>query len=120
MWLFDRLPALDQLSQWREAFRADYLALLKALKATGLPVLVCTVYDSIPSLDTASRTALVLFNEVILREANSAGFQVLDLRQLCDDPRDYSEVSDIEPSARGGAKIAEAVARWSLNASELG
>jgi hypothetical protein len=31
---------------------------------------------------------------------------VLDLRMICTEPDDYSEVSPIEPSAMGGEKLA--------------
>lgn len=106
--------ALETLTEWRDGFRREYRALMSQLQATGLPVLCCTIYDRIPSLDEAPRTALVLFNDVILREAARAGFRVLDTRRLCTDPLDYSDVSDIEPSARGGAKIADGIARWAV------
>ena len=37
---------------------------------------------------------------------------MLDLRVLCRDKADYSPLSPIEPSVVGGAKIAEALARF--------
>jgi hypothetical protein len=39
------------------------------------------------------------------------GLPVLDLRLICDEARDYSELSPIEPSEIGGAKIAQAIRR---------
>jgi hypothetical protein len=56
--------------------------------------------------------ALSFFNDVITREASRAGVPVLDLRVLCRDKADYSPLSPIEPSAIGGAKIGEALARF--------
>jgi hypothetical protein len=56
-------------------------------------------------------TALAMFNEIILREAFTARVPVIDLRLICNEPADYSEVSAIEPSARGGEKIVQAIVR---------
>jgi hypothetical protein len=60
-------------------------------------------------------TALAIFNEIILREAFIAKVPVIDLRLICDDPADYSEVSAIEPSAAGGEKIVQAIVRLLTN-----
>jgi hypothetical protein len=75
------------------------------------PVTVCTTYDAIPGLGTPERAALSLFNDVIVRSANAALAPVIDLRLVCDQADDYSQVSPIEPSGRGGAKIAQVIAR---------
>jgi hypothetical protein len=91
-------------------FRDSYRSMLQMLQGREKPTAVCTVYDSIPGLGPAEQTALALFNEVILRESFSAGLPVIDLRQVCDRPSDYSHVSLIEPSAVGGAKIARVIA----------
>jgi hypothetical protein len=91
-------------------FRRDYHDMLRAVLALGKPTTVCTVYDAIPRLDEAERTALGLFNDVILREAFAAGVPVIDLRLLCTQRDDYSSLSPIEPSHLGGAKIARLVA----------
>ena len=52
-----------------------------------------------------------IFNDVILREGIRLGLPFLDLRLICDEKSDYSELSPIEPSEAGGAKIAEAIKR---------
>ena len=65
----------------------------------------------VPGLTAAARAALGTFNDVIVREAARSRVPVLDLRLVCDEPADYSEASPIEPSARGGAKIAARVAQ---------
>jgi hypothetical protein len=52
-----------------------------------------------------------VFNDVILLEAFRAGLPVLDLRLICDEARDYSAVSPIEPSAAGGVKIVQGIVR---------
>jgi hypothetical protein len=54
-------------------------------------------------------TALCVFNDAIIRAAFSHGLPLIDLRLVCDDERDYA--NSIEPSARGGAKIAAAIKR---------
>ena len=91
-------------------FRDSYRAMLSALTATGRPMAVCTIYDSIPGLGPAKVAALAGFNDVILREAFAARLPVLDLRLVGDCAADYSAVSPIEPSAAGGAKIARLIA----------
>jgi lysophospholipase L1-like esterase len=99
------------LAEAQAEFERDYRALLRAVLPAGKPTAVCTVYDSVPGLPPAARTGLSAFNDVIVREAARAGLPVLDLRPVCDRPADYSDLSPIEPSRVGGAKIAEAIAR---------
>jgi hypothetical protein len=101
--------ALGLLHDIRARFRQAYRTMLHALAGVGKPTAVCTVYDAIRGLGSAEQTALAGFNEVILREAFSAGLPVIDLRLVCDRPSDYSHVSPIEPSAVGGAKIARVI-----------
>ena len=79
------------------------------------PLAVCTVYDCVPGYEGSPMTALAMFNEVILREAFIAKVPVIDLRLICGDPADYSEISAIEPSAEGGEKIVQAIARLLTN-----
>jgi hypothetical protein len=102
--------ALGLIQEVRTRFGHSYRAMLKALSAVGKPAAVCTVYDSIPGLGPAEQTALACFNEVILREAFSAGLPVIDLRLVCDRQTDYSPISPIEPSVAGGAKIVRVIA----------
>jgi len=102
--------AMSLIHDVRTRFRRSYRAMLQALSVVGKPAAVCSVYDAVPGLGPAEEAALAGFNEVILREAFSAGLPVIDLRLLCDRPSDYSHVSPIEPSVTGGAKIARAIA----------
>lgn len=104
---------LVEVRDLREAFRADYAALMDGL--VGRPVMVATIYN--PHYTGPERMAqapaeggLSFFNDVIQQEALARGFAVLDLRRLFDSPDDYA--NPIEPSAVGGAKIAAAVAAW--------
>jgi hypothetical protein len=103
--------ALGLLHEVFVQFRDSYLGMLKALAAAEIPAAVCTIYDSIPGLGPAETAALTGFNDMILRAAFSAKLPVIDLRIVCDKQADYSQVSSIEPSAVGGAKIARVIAQ---------
>jgi hypothetical protein len=56
----------------------------------------------------AAATALAVFNDAILRAAVEHRVDVIELRLVCTEPADYA--NPIEPSVRGGAKIARAIA----------
>lgn len=109
---------LSRMGMVCEAFQQDYRAMLQAVRAKGLPVVVCTIYDSIPGMERAERTGLRLFNEVILREAFRARLPLIDLRLICTESADYATSSPIEPSAYGGGKIARAIERATVGADE--
>jgi hypothetical protein len=101
--------AVVLLADEQARFRVTYEALVGALLHLRKPLVLCTVYDSIPGLSEAARTALAIFNEIILRSAFAVPAAVIDLRLVCDEAADYAAVSPIEPSAHGGAKIAQAI-----------
>ncbi len=102
--------AVGLLANAQARFRKDYRDLLRALLAVGKPLTVCTIYDAIPGLGQAERAGLALFNDVILQSAVEVLAPVIDLRIVCDQAEDYSDVSPIEPSGQGGAKIAQVIA----------
>ena len=56
-----------------------------------------------------ARTALMMFNDVILRSAFDYRASVIELRGICVDAADYA--NPIERSGVGGRKIARAIAR---------
>ena len=99
--------ALVALTQIRTSFQVRYQALLIKIKLTKMPLIVCTIYDSVPGLPAELKTALGLFNDVILSEAIKHKLPVLDFRVICVEPNDYSVKSPIEPSSQGGAKLAQ-------------
>ena len=103
------------LTEMQQTFRHDYKEMLRAVVALGKPAAVCTVYDAVPGLVSEAVTLLSLFNDVILREAARERLPVLDLRLICDEVRDYSNVSPIEPSEQGGLKIAQRIAHAVTN-----
>jgi len=103
--------AVALLAETQQAFAADYERMLDKVLARGLPTAVCTIYDT-PSTapdQPVVRTALAVFNDVISRAAFARRAPLIDLRLICDEDEDYA--NPIEPSARGGAKIAAAIAR---------
>ena len=107
---------LIQLGHMREQFRRDYVALLDRLVALQLPTLVCTIYDPrFPEaiLQQSAEAALSAFNDVIYRECRRHGLPVIDLRDVCTEASDYA--NPIEPSHRGGSKIADAIADWLIS-----
>lgn len=55
-------------------------------------------------------TALAVLNDVVTREAAARDVALLDLRVLCGEDADYA--NPIEPSVRGGEKIAAAIAAF--------
>ena len=101
--------ALAALAQPVQDFSEQYARLLDILRSRHLPLIVCTVYDAVPGLQVAERMGLSLFNDVIARNVIAGGDIMMDLREICTEADDYSEVSPIEPSSVGGAKIAREI-----------
>ena len=102
--------AVGLLAQAQESFAGAYEEMVEAVLAVGLPTALCTIYDTPASAPDQRiiRTALAVFNDVITRAAFSRRLPLVDLRLICSEEEDYA--NPIEPSARGGAKIAKAVA----------
>lgn len=103
--------ALARIAGIGARFRRRYRAMLGAVLARGLPTAVCTIYDARlpdPRQRALAAAALTAFNDVITREAFARGLPLIDLRLVCDRDEDYA--NPIEPSARGGEKIAAAIA----------
>ena len=100
------MGALGTLSKMLAGFEQSYKALMSELLSLNRPLMVCTIYDSVPGLVEPLKLALALFNDVIIRNAVASGVPILDLRMICTEPGDYSIKSPIEPSSQGGDKIA--------------
>jgi lysophospholipase L1-like esterase len=102
--------ALLGLADIADEFERGYLAMLVELLARGLPMAICTVYyPRFPeaALQKMAVAALTMFNDCIIRAAFAHGLPLLDLRLICTEEGDYA--NPIEPSARGGEKIARAI-----------
>ena len=100
---------LDELAESQDSFRNNYQQMVRAICKTGLSAIGCTIYDAVPGLQPTERMALSLFNDIIIRTLLAAHVSVLDLRAVCNEPKDYSSASPIEPSEIGGSKIARAL-----------
>jgi hypothetical protein len=102
--------AVDRLASVRERFGQDYERMIDRVMERRLPTAVCTIYDTrIPQPRwRLVVTALSVFNDCITRAAFARDLPVIDLRLLCDRDEDYA--NPIEPSVRGGEKIAAAIA----------
>jgi lysophospholipase L1-like esterase len=102
--------AVGRLAEAQARFRRAYERMVETVAARGLPTTLSTIYDS--NYPEPQRrvvvAALALFNDVITRAAFARGLPLIDLRLICSDPADYA--NPIEPSARGGEKIARAIA----------
>ena len=102
--------ALDLFETALEGFAASYRHVVEALIELGRPLTVCTIYNAdLPAPEKRrARVALTMFNDIIQRTAIAAGARVIELREVCTEPEDFAQA--IEPSGRGGAKIARAIA----------
>jgi lysophospholipase L1-like esterase len=98
---------LSVLANRAKSFELNYAKMLKTVLSRHLPTAVCTIYypnfpnDALQKIVVA---ALSVFNDVVLRQAILAGVPVLDLRLICNEKSDYA--NEIEPSGKGGKKIA--------------
>lgn len=93
-------------------FNQRYAAMLEVLLARKFPLTLCTIYSPhLSNLDQryTAMTALMLYNDAIIRAAVSHRLPLLDLRFVCTEDADF--IHEIEPSAAGGAKIAAAIQR---------
>jgi hypothetical protein len=106
---------LEHFTSIRNSFQQTYRQMVETLTDLKRYLAVCTVYDCVPGMEGSPMTALAMFNEIILREAFIAKVPVVDLRLICSDSSDYSEISAIEPSAIGGEKIVQAIVRLLTN-----
>jgi hypothetical protein len=110
--------ALTKLTVIGDGFGRAYGSMLTEVSRVGLPTAVCTIYE--PRFPEAPRrklaaTALTLLNDKITRQAFARGLTLIDLRLICDEDADFA--NPIEPSARGGAKIAQAISKFAGGAT---
>jgi hypothetical protein len=108
--------ALDKLATVRDAFAQEYRVMLDDVIARGMPVAVCTIYDARFPDAKQRRLAslgLTIFNDCITREAASRGLALIDLRLLLTTKEDLA--NPVEPSVKGGAKIAAAIAAFAAD-----
>lgn len=97
----------NNLSDRISTFEYHYREMLKTVLSRNLPTAVCTIYypnSPEPSFQKLAVAALSAFNDVIIKQAISFGIPFLDLRLICNEKDDYA--NEIEPSSKGGRKIA--------------
>ena len=102
--------ALTALSAVSRSFEEQYRRVVELCRELRLPLTLCTIYNGCfpdRQFQQIISTALMVFNDVILRVAIEFGLPVIDLRFVCYSPADYA--NPIEPSSIGGAKIARAI-----------
>jgi lysophospholipase L1-like esterase len=103
---------LDKLADLAGEFEYRYREMLRSVLSLTKPTAVCTIYfPRIPEPFTQkiAIAALATFNDVIIRQAFLEGVPLIDLRLVCDEDSDYA--NEIEPSEKGGGKIASAMVR---------
>lgn len=102
--------AVQHLADVADKFDENYRFAVDSCMGTGLPLVVCTIYNGCfpdREFQRVITTTLAIFNDVILRTALSRGLPVIELRAVCSEPADYA--NPIEPSSAGGRKIAHAL-----------
>jgi len=103
---------LDKLADIANEFEYRYSEMLQTVLRLKKPTVVCTIYyPRIPEPFTQkiAVAALTIFNDAIIRQAFQAGVPLIDLRLVCNEDSDYA--NEIEPSEKGGGKIAKAILR---------
>ncbi|HEY7343088.1 MAG TPA: SGNH/GDSL hydrolase family protein [Ktedonobacterales bacterium] len=102
---------LTRLAAIQDQFEPTYRRMLDAVLALKLPTAVCTIYNGNfpdPAYQRIATFGVTSWDDTILRCAIERSLPVLELRLICTDAADYA--NPIEPSARGGDKIAAVVA----------
>ena len=98
--------------------------MLNEVSRIAQPAALCTIYEPRFADATERRlaaTALTLLNDKITRQAFARGLTLIELRLICEEDADFAPFPEnsgghgllIEPSAHGGAKIAQAILRFS-------
>jgi hypothetical protein len=103
---------MDKLADVAGEFEYHYREMLQTALRLEKPVAVCTIYYPRmpePFMQKIAVAALATFNDVIIKQAFMAGVPLVDLRLVCDEDSDYA--NEIEPSEKGGGKIASAIVR---------
>jgi hypothetical protein len=102
--------AVSALADISQGFEERYRLAVGACRQTNLPLTLCTIYNGYfpdPIYQRLVSTALMVFNDVILRVGIEFELSMIDLRFVCSSSADYA--NPIEPSSVGGAKIARAI-----------
>jgi hypothetical protein len=101
----------DELLSIADEFEVRYEPVARAVRDRSERTVLCTIYEV--QLEPAAYARLAkgplgVLNDRIIRVASRLGVDILDLRSVCTTPSDF--VLQIEPSAQGALKIAQAIA----------
>jgi len=102
--------AVAALADVSGSFEEKYRRAVAACRRLPLPLTLCTIYNGCfadRDFQRLASTALMVFNDVVLRVGIEFGLSMIDLRFVCSSTTDYA--NPIEPSSLGGAKIARAI-----------
>tara|TARA_B100001123_G_C15087837_1_gene938360 strand:- start:174 stop:857 length:684 start_codon:yes stop_codon:yes gene_type:complete len=124
--------ALKKMYLIGQDFKKAYSEMLDSVLAHKLPTAVCNIYYPRYHVKSLNRTqgymsvfangeekqemamvAETIFNDIIMFEVFMRKLPLIDLRVLCNDDKDFA--NPIEPSAKGGNKIAGAMHRLISN-----
>jgi hypothetical protein len=123
--LLNTVRSLDDvegvLAAPKGSFATLYGEMLDQLQKLPLQVSVCTVYTAIPFDEPLLRSfgpsAIGVFNELICQQAAARSIPVFRLDQVCTEIDDFSAVSPIEPSSKGGQKIVDGLIEFLRHAA---
>jgi lysophospholipase L1-like esterase len=102
---------LRQLLRIADVFEEEYERVARAVAEHADRTVLCTIYEvelEPRAYAELARVPLSMLNDRIVRTASRLGIDVLELRSVCTTPADF--VMQIEPSAQGAEKIANAIA----------
>jgi hypothetical protein len=102
--------ALLRFREIKENFRKQYVDTLRLILVHEKPLIVCTIYN--PKFSEANRqvqaeAALSFFNDVITEEALRRNIPIIDLRDVCSDPKAFKNSTEL--SEIGGDLITDAI-----------
>lgn len=109
---------LEHLAAVLKEFKSNYNKVLQKALSVCPNITIATIYNNVPGLGIAEKTALALFNETILELAIMHAVKIIDLRVICNQESDYSVTSPIEPSETGGDKISQAIVNAVFNTDD--
>jgi len=106
---------LEQLSLAADEFERKLERLIHVAKAARLMTMVCTMYaphyKKNPLRQRTASAALAVFNDRVTKRAAEAGAALIDLRLVCNEPRDYDTPTQLSKS---GLQKAANVIRFAM------
>ena len=111
------IESLEIASQTIEEIKSRYEEILIHLKNLNQPVLLCTIYEGdlqsdpyLAEVEEAGKVLLRMMNDTIHFLGKKHSIEVLELRNIFTEVSDYA--NPIEPSHKGGEKLAKEIINW--------